>query len=214
MDLKYKWTKLCLEFTQNKALIEEVWEEIESAYNSTNRAYHTLDHLQSMFHLEQEFLPHLNQPDYFSFSIFFHDYVYDPTRADNELKSAEYAREKLQALKVPVVGIELCYEQILATKNHEPADISDAGFLLDIDLSILGAPSALYQKYTTEIRKEYAVYPDTQYLPGRKEVLIHFLNKPRIYHTEEMFARWEEKARANLKMEINHLEQQINPLSK
>jgi predicted metal-dependent HD superfamily phosphohydrolase len=40
---------------------------------------------------------------------------------------------------------------------------------LDADLSILGKDLDTYLAYTKMIRKEYSIYPDFLYKPGRKK---------------------------------------------
>jgi predicted metal-dependent HD superfamily phosphohydrolase len=52
------------------------------------------------------------------------------------------------------------------------------------------------------VRKEYAIYPDLLYRPGRIKVLKYFLEKPRIYHTPYFWEKYEEQARANMEAEL------------
>ncbi|MDI3322235.1 hypothetical protein [Pinibacter soli] len=48
---------------------------------------------------------------------------------------------------------------------------------------------------------EYAIYPDLIYKPGRKQVLLHFLEMKRIFKTKEFYEKYETAARENLKKE-------------
>ena len=52
------------------------------------------------------------------------------------------------------------------------------------------------------IRKEYAIYPDMLYNPGRKKVLQHFLTMDTIYKTAVYRDRYEQKAKENLQREL------------
>ena len=92
---------------------------------------------------------------------------------------------------------------ILATKSHPlQNNTPDTDLLLDLDLEVLGAAPEVYQEYSSNIRKEYAIYPDLLYKPGRKKVLLHFLDMPFIYRTELFRDKLEAAARENLNNEL------------
>ncbi|WP_435524110.1 hypothetical protein [Chryseobacterium indoltheticum] len=57
--------------------------------------------------------------DNISFSIFYHDIIYDASSKLNEEKSADIAKERLQILGVNNDDIQRIYEQILTTKSHK-----------------------------------------------------------------------------------------------
>jgi len=59
--------------------------------------------------------------------------------------------------------------------------------------------------YAKNIRKEYHIYPDLMYNPGRIKVLQHFLQKSNIYFTQAFQAK-EAAARQNLQQEIQLLQ--------
>jgi predicted metal-dependent HD superfamily phosphohydrolase len=52
------------------------------------------------------------------------------------------------------------------------------------------------------VRKEYLIYPDLIYNPGRKKVLHHFLAMDRIFKTDFFYNKFEQQARQNLRKEI------------
>ena len=139
------------------------------------------------------------------FSIFYHDIIYKVTRKDNELKSALLAQNRMTELGVPVEKIKKCFQQIVATQHHETADDNGTQYLLDIDMAILGEDPAIYKNYTQKVRKEYGIYPDLIYKPGRKKVLQNFLKQERIFQTKEFYERCEKQARENIKNEIMEL---------
>ncbi|MGE4514074.1 MAG: hypothetical protein AB7E26_09720, partial [Chryseobacterium sp.] len=72
-------------------------------------------------------------------------------------------------------------------------------------LSILGSESEIYVSYTQKIRKEYSIYPDLLYRPGRKKVLEHFLKSESIFKTEYFKEKYELRARENILSEIESL---------
>jgi predicted metal-dependent HD superfamily phosphohydrolase len=59
--------------------------------------------------------------------------------------------------------------------------------------------------YFEQIRKEYRIYPDFLYKPGRAKALEHFLENKFIFQTEEFRKLYEEKARRNIEKEISLL---------
>ncbi|MFD2921463.1 hypothetical protein ACFS6H_17175 [Terrimonas rubra] len=97
--------------------------------------------------------------------------------------------------------ISNCAAQILATKAHQASTDPDTNYFTDADLSILGQPWEVYETYYKNVRKEYAMYPDFLYNPGRKKVLQHFLSMDRIFKTNHFFGLLEAPARANLQRE-------------
>ena len=137
------------------------------------------------------------------FSIFYHDIIYKATSKDNEEKSAELAKTRLEKLNIPSEKITRIYNQILATKSHKKSKDSDTNFLLDADLAILGQDWEMYENYTQQIRKEYSIYPDFMYKPGRKKVLTHFLEFDEIFKTDYFKEKYEVNARLNIQRELS-----------
>lgn len=205
MKLKGNFTDLCLHFTKNGNLIENLWQEIETRYSAKDRYYHDLFHLENMF-MELESVKSRIADFYtVSFSVFYHDIIYDASSKSNEEKSASHAAERLQKVGFPRALILKTENQILATKSHTKSDDPDTNYLLDADLSVLGKDSAIYFDYTRKIRKEYALYPDFLYKPGRKKVLKHFLELKSIFKTEHFRDKYEQQARRNIAAEIELL---------
>lgn len=205
MDLKENFQQLLIQFTGNQNLIDSLWSEIEKRYSEKGRYYHNLTHLENMF-LELE--PVKNKISNFlniSFSVFYHDIIYDIPSKSNEEKSAEFARARLQKADLDESDIKKIYEHILATKAHEKSADNDSNYLLDADLSILGKDPQTYLDYTQKIRKEYSLYPDFIYKPGRKKVLQHFLQLENIFKTEYFRTKYEKQAKENINVEISFL---------
>jgi predicted metal-dependent HD superfamily phosphohydrolase len=63
-------------------------------YNEAHRAYHTLTHIDSMLTLDGR--GRIVESDAIELATWFHDAVYDPTRSDNEERSAEMFDEFAQ----------------------------------------------------------------------------------------------------------------------
>jgi predicted metal-dependent HD superfamily phosphohydrolase len=142
----------------------------------------------------------IQNPDEILFSIFYHDIVYSSSKKDNELKSAEHA---LAILPENIsFDRQLVFDAICATQQHLYSTIEDINWLIDFDLKILAKDWEDYKIYFEQIRKEYRIYPDFLYKPGRAKALKHFLENEFIFQTEEFRKLYEEKARFNIEKEI------------
>lgn len=200
--LKETFIKLTQKYCTYKTLIEKLWVEIEKNYSSSKRHYHTLVHLQHLLTQLRNVESAIKNLDAVLFALYYHDIIYDPLKTNNEQKSAALAAERLKQISVPENLIQTCCAHIHATQKHLPAADSDTNYFTDADLSILGAGQGQYMEYVSQIRKEYSIYPDLIYNPGRKKVLLHFLNMPRIYKTDYFHERFEKQAKENLGAEL------------
>lgn len=205
-DLKEIWNELLLKYSQDKKLIDKLWQKITNKYTEENREYHNLDHLRSIFTQLEKIKFEIKNIEILSFSIWYHDIIYNPTKKDNEKRSAEEALKVLKILDLPESQIKECYAQIMLTKDHlKKSDTTlDAKYFLDFDLEILSRPWEEYKSYSERIRKEYWMYSDTLYKKGRKEALEKFLSRKEIYYTE-YYKPSEFQARLNIEQELDHL---------
>ncbi|WP_201594263.1 HD domain-containing protein [Psychrobacter fulvigenes] len=185
-----------------------LWQDIADRYNESQRAYHTLEHLAQLFAQFEQVQQYLHEPHIIALALYYHDVIYEPRHADNELQSAEYMIKKLS----PYLDVEQCRridDLIMLTADHEldedkDSDL-DAAFLLDMDLSILGSVWSDYKRYAQAVRQEYSHVPITNYRTGRTKVLAGLLAHPRLYLTDYYFERLEAQARDNIKREISLL---------
>ena len=190
---------------------DSILAEIVAAYESEGRYYHGLGHVAALLALSAEFAPELSGRDAVDLAIIFHDAVYSITRSDNEEESARFARKSLAKLGFPPPTVAKVDQYVLATKHQADSKVpaeSDLAHFLDFDLSILGADREEYAAYATAIRKEYAIYLDDDYRPGRVRVLRGLLDRQRIFQTEALYNRFERRARANLSWELGLLQRQ------
>ena len=191
-----------------------LWQNIAIRYNEPQRAYHTLQHIQQLFGHFDQVKDNLHEPHIIALALLYHDVIYEPTHSDNELKSAEYAVESLTGY----LSAEQCqhiYALIMMTASHqiekwsdeakERGKYSDAAYLLDMDLSILGVSWSEYEHYAHAVRQEYAHVSDGDYRVGRMAVLKELLAHPTLYLTDYYYARLEKQARKNIEHEITLL---------
>lgn len=204
-NLSELFIKLCSKYSDNQKLIIEYWKEIEQLYTQKNRYYHNLSHLENMINELKKINKEIKDFDSILFSVFYHDIIYKSSSKENEEKSAEIAKIRLQKINLSKEQIEKISHQILATKSHKASDTIDTNYLLDSDLSILGKDWIEYELYIKQIRKEYSIYPDFLYNPGRKKILEHFLTFDTIYQTVYFKDLYEKQARENILKEIQIL---------
>ena len=204
-QLVQNWAKLSAGYTTNTHQVDQYWQEIHAAYTQKSRHYHNLSHIASLLKQAETYKEHLEDFDRICFAIWYHDIIYKVHRKDNEQRSADLMAKRLESWNIATERIEHCHAMIVATQKHEPGDDADTNWLLDFDLSILGAAPAAYLAYTQQIRKEYRVFPNAIYKPGRRKVIQYFLNLKRIYKTALYQQLYEEQARSNLKNELDNL---------
>ncbi|KIO54290.1 HD domain-containing protein [Flavobacterium hibernum] len=203
MNLQKIYSELLLKIGFSANEIQQNWLELEKAYSKKSRHYHNLTHLEEMIDGFETYRDKLQNPSEILFSIFYHDFVYSASKKDNELKSAEYA---LAILPENVsINKQLVFDAICATQQHQQNSIEDINWLIDFDLKILSKDWDDYKIYFEQIRKEYRIYPDFLYKPGRAKALKHFLENEFIFQTEEFRDLYEEKARVNIEKEISFL---------
>ena len=189
------------------SITNALWKTIKLHYTSKNRHYHNLSHIHNMLHQLEDIKMEIEDLDSLKFAIWFHDIIYKSTNKDNEEQSAVFTENALKSLNFDNFRIKKVKKLIISTKKHELVLVEnyDNAYLLDLDLSILGTDWETYNVYIQNIRKEYKIYPNILYKPGRKKVLMHFLERDSLFFTERFKTKFENQARENLKKEIEML---------
>jgi predicted metal-dependent HD superfamily phosphohydrolase len=203
MDLKEKFVNVLLEIGFEASKIDTLWQDLEKAYSGKSRYYHNLTHLEEMIVEYEKYHSELTFPLEVLYAIFYHDYIYKATSKENELKSAELAISILP--ENAKINATLVFDLIVATKLHKHNRVEDINWLIDFDLKILSKEWNDYEVYFKQIRKEYKIYPDFLYNPGRKKALQHFLENEFIFQTDTFRTKFEKQARENILKEIQIL---------
>lgn len=176
--------------------------ELLDRYGEPWRRYHTRQHLLECLETLQsvpadQILSGVHLPEVQA-ALWFHDAVYELKGADNEALSAEIAKERLQAAGVASECIDRIASMVLATKHTATPSGAGEQLLVDVDLSILGAPQERFAEYQRQIRDEYSFVPALVFKMKRREILKGFLDRPRIFSTPYFHDRLESTARRNL----------------
>jgi len=177
-------------------------QELQRRYGEPQRHYHTMQHLGeclAWFDREQALA---ERPGEVALALWFHDAIYDVHAHDNEARSADWARQALQAAGASDASADRVHALVMATRHDAVPEGRDAELLIDIDLSILGAERARFDEYERQVHAEYGFVPEEIRLPRRRAILQRFLDRPAIYATPRMHALLEARARENLQRSI------------
>jgi predicted metal-dependent HD superfamily phosphohydrolase len=189
---------------------DETFTTLDAAYGSPERLYHSWCHINTLLgELDQvRSLPEFTSVafDEVELALFFHDAVYEPARHDNEVRSAALFLDLTsQGGASNEMMLARVTQLIEATATHQPSSDTATRLMIDLDLSILGAPPEVYASYVAGVRQEYHHVPHEVWSGGRIAVLDRFLSRERIYQTETFHIRLESTARANLMAECQQL---------
>jgi predicted metal-dependent HD superfamily phosphohydrolase len=200
-ELRERWETLWHLANGDPRAEQNTFGAVVGCYLRGDRHYHTLDHVLWGLRRIDEIAEHEPcRKTAAGLAMFFHDAVmsFNPGSADDEWRSAEMAVSVLRRARVDAVRIRLVRQLILETAHTAEPTTHEAAVLVDADLSMLGANPEHFDRYEEQVRKEWAHYPDTEYALGRAEVLVRFLEKPRIFTTGYAHAKWEQQAQKNL----------------
>jgi predicted metal-dependent HD superfamily phosphohydrolase len=182
-----------------------VFDQLLDAYREPHRHYHGVDHLRDC--LEQlDAAPAAGlDRDIAETALWFHDAVYDPRSADNEARSAEWARRALARAAVSGPRTQEVARLIRLTDHARPAGDPLAALVADVDLSILGRPPAAFAEYERRVRAEYHRLAEPIYRAGRASILALLLARKPLYRSDHFRERYESAARRNLEGSLERL---------
>lgn len=184
---------------------EPEWLALSARYAESHRAYHTIAHIAHCLDEFEEVRGLAADPLAVEMALWYHDAVYDPRATDNEARSAELARRAAEAMGWARERGDRAAALILVSTHRALAEDPDARLFADIDLSILGGPSAIFAKYERQVRVEYAWVPEPAFRAARSAILKSFLDRPSIYATPHFRKKYESMARLNLAVSLNLL---------
>ena len=203
MALQRSWNRVwrALNGSPDPALFDR----LVAAYGEPHRHYHTLQHLTECVTLLERHLDLADRPGEVEAALWFHDAIYDVKRHDNEERSATWAMEAALAAGVAHESASRIHELVMATRHDALPTTRDEQLLVDVDLSILGAPTARFDDYERQVRAEYAWVPTPLFRSKRRVVLETLLARVHLYSTDRLRESLEAAARANLQRSIAQL---------
>lgn len=193
----------------NSARVGEAHRDLSTRWSEPHRRYHDTHHLHEVISAIDELAGGGEcTPDEARtarLAAWFHDAVYDPTRSDNESRSAALATMTLTRLGVCESTTTAVAQLVEASRDHIGRDDPVTRVFLDADLWILGSPPERFDEYCTQVREEYAVVPTPLYLRGRTVILTELTDRENIYTTTTARREWQDRARDNVRRELTRL---------
>jgi predicted metal-dependent HD superfamily phosphohydrolase len=182
-----------------------IHQRLVDAYNEPQRRYHTLAHIDHCLAIFDQCKSLTANPDALEIAVWFHDVIFEPGKRENEALSAEL----YQDLSADVHDNEtrgLVVRLIMATLHDGSSlDDSDAGYMVDIDLSGFGLPWEDFLRDSRHLREESAQLSDAEYYQRQRDFQACLLARPRFYVTDFFSQRYEQQARGNLTRYFKHL---------
>ncbi|HKR60470.1 MAG TPA: hypothetical protein VJS64_12110 [Pyrinomonadaceae bacterium] len=180
-------------------------QDLITAYEEPQRKYHTIQHLTECVALLEQNLDLAAEQGEVEIALWFHDAVYNVRASDNEARSAEWAAAALEKASVAPDRIERVKQHIMATRHSAKPTGQDQMLVVDIDLSILGAPEPRFAEYEAQVRAEYRWVPEFLFRSKRKSILAEFGARDSIYNTPRLREQLEARARENLAYSLKQL---------
>ena len=99
--------------------VEQAAADLVARYGEPHRRYHTLEHIDEMLAVADR----LEATDEVTGAVWFHDAIYDPSRADNEARSAVLRAQvaRRRSARPPSFAGEVA-RLVETTAQHEPDD--------------------------------------------------------------------------------------------
>jgi predicted metal-dependent HD superfamily phosphohydrolase len=165
------------QFLLNKYKIKANLEMLLDMWNESHRSYHNLNHLMDISDmiLEDFLSKKIDEKTYEKLILtnLFHDIVYNPTRKDNESKSAEFFMNMcMDKANRDILEIK---EAILATATHKSTNLLSEKFN-KYDMNIVERDFNSLLEWEKGISVEYSFAGD-QYKNGRLVFLESLLPK-------------------------------------
>ena len=185
-------------------LTPELRSDLLDRWHEPQRVYHDVEHLVAVLRAVDllEDAGESFDGTAVRLAAWFHGAVFDPAGTENTEKSALLAERALD----PAAPVQEVARLIRMTSGHHVTDGDlDAAVFSDADMSVLGSEPESYDRYSRDVREEYAHVPDDRFRAGRGAALEALLERKAIFHTTAARDQWEKQARANLHRELGLL---------
>ena len=179
---------------------------MEQHYGEERRGYHNMDHIASCLK-ELSHFARLGQATHtpedstilaVEFALWKHDVIYDPTKNDNEARSADIAYTDALNLGFGAKFAKRVQRLVMATVHKPGLTEFDEQLIADVDISGMGYSWNSFKENGIGIRREYAHVPDKDFNEGRARILELFAEREHIYYLPYFRDRYQARARANL----------------
>lgn len=202
------------------ATIDGAGSRLLDRWSAEDRKYHNVRHLVDLLQHVDELQQETHNPHAVRLAAWYHGAVFNANATasyakrggEDEVASAEYAREELTALEVPQKIIDDVVTMVESLARHASNPVSiDCAVLLDADLAILAADPQRYRAYMDDVRAEYEHIPQHDFLTSRRAILHKLLGRDRLY-VSPLGTGWEAQARQNVAGEIKRIDHELEQL--
>ena len=175
-----------------------IHQHLVDGYNEPQRRYHTLAHIDHCLSMFDQCKSLAVNPDALEIAVWFHDAIFVPGKPDNEALSAELYLDLSAGVHSDDFR-ELVDRLIMATLHDGRAlEDSDAGYMVDIDLSSFGLPWEDFLRDSQHLREESVELSDADYFRKQGAFRACLLARPHFFKTDFFRQRYEQQARDNL----------------
>lgn len=198
--------------TADQAQIQSAGQRLLDRWCEPARYFHGVSHLVDLLQHVDELQQETQHPHIVRLAAWYHGAIFDADEraayanrgGEDEVASAQYAREELSALGLPAASVDKVAALVAGLVRHSTGQ-GDAAVLSDADLAILAADPRRYKQYVKAVRDEYSHIPEARYLAARRAIVTKLLGRERIYITP-LCGDWERQARQNLTAELAWLD--------
>lgn len=221
--LREEWANLADVARITPTASEPLVAQLLTRWHEPHRNYHNDQHLEDvLLALDQLEVGGEAIEPHVLLAAWFHDAIYTGQTGADEHACAALAVHELGRAGVHSDIVAGVHDLIVATippgggesgGTGDAGDAGDAGAhmrpdaaslaqLLDSDLWIFAAPPGRYERYSLDVRAEYASVDERRFRTARAQVLAAYLEHPTLYRTDFARARWEARARDNVGAEL------------
>lgn len=199
----------------------EIQEKILLSYMEPHRAYHTFEHIASLYLDLHKIEEHVQGMPAMIWALLYHDAVHIPGNPTNERESADMLNKDMHDGRMFGEGPRLVASSdigracdFIRHSNHKAVPsrdpmFGDVYFFLDLDMAILGSAPLDFVDYEKKIRAEYKGLENKEFNEGRIKFLRTIDKREFIYWTEWGRENLEDQARLNIKSSIRRHRQKL-----
>jgi predicted metal-dependent HD superfamily phosphohydrolase len=183
--------------------------------SAPNRHYHNLDHIAEMWRRHRRMargpLRTAGMRRRVASAIAFHDAIYHPLSSDNEAASAALWRRFARQSGLPRDLIRQVATAIEATACHCDATVGAAcdpwvRWFLDLDLVPIAASPNDVAANASRLRAEQPHLSAAAWRQRTRRFYAELQQRPRIFHSPDMIAAFESRARRHLEQGERRIE--------
>lgn len=208
-NLKNRYVALIHSMGAGTAEARRLFEALYQKWNEPHRAYHNVEHLAECLSLLDDALLAGEDAAVAELALWYHDVIYDPRGSENETQSALRLQTDGRVLGLPAHILAKATACIMATAHVFPRQETDqlTNLVLDIDLAVLASGPIRFREYEDAVGEEYAHVPSFLFFLARGAFLRQLHKSPAIFLTSYFHETFEEKARSNVEILLNHSQQ-------